>query len=531
MIFITKNGIRRQQPARLLERGVRSYLWMGWIYWPGIQGGKLSIIHFHELTKRCSLKETVAKSAGLKGNFVLAVCEDEAKRCAIITDPSGMYQCYYSSQSFSTSYLELMRAEGFKFNDLDFNSCFEFLQSGSIFFDRTHFPSIKKLSPESALVLDSTKGFKRVTRDISPDKTGITPVSGWQKELQQALKGQNISIDLTGGTDTRFMAAVLASAKLPFDAAVYGNPESVDVQLARKVAHRLSISITNISNTANYSPEELFEQVDGLADIAKYRGFRAQVAFKTEAGYTLSLNAGGGGIFKDFLWQQDFPHYRRKKPDWKRLLQLRVLSNETADEWLAESHPKLHKNWKDQFLAQMEAYSASNNTQSYDRFFYEVLMRERVGKSNSSESNLITAYSPLLERSLYYHQLKQPRLARFTNWTQRKTVSTVDRKLAALPTNHGKMSLSKSIFALPKEIYRFTRYNLERLNKRRLPKQRAVETDSGLASWSQNQQVLEGFEQLKQHGFIKKTAKLSEIPQSLRGRFITLSLLANELKK
>ena len=72
--------------------------------------------------------------------------------------------------------------------------------------------------------------------DAGPD-AGFT-VERFFQELASSLAGLNVSVDLTGGSDTRLVAALLARS-LPFECAVSGTADSSDVEIAGEVARAL----------------------------------------------------------------------------------------------------------------------------------------------------------------------------------------------------------------------------------------------------------------------------------------------------
>ena len=204
MIFLSATNFTATETANRYETPSHNFYWMGYLYWPGCSAGTASVKALDRKYNGGASWKYITNLC--RGNFVLTIYDKSNETYFIATDPSGMFQCYYSSQAFSTHFPELVRYHNLTAADLSSRACLDFIQMGYVYFDRTFFAEINKLRPETALYWSRQEGMKLVGRPVDElsDTTGIDP-GQWQAHLGQAMKQEPVSMDLTGGSDTRFV--------------------------------------------------------------------------------------------------------------------------------------------------------------------------------------------------------------------------------------------------------------------------------------------------------------------------------------
>src|SRR5207245_6966712 len=119
--------------------------------------------------------------------------------------------------------------------------------------------------------------------------------------LAESACAERVSVDLTGGIDSRLLAVVLNYFGLRFEVAASGVPGNSDVQIARAVAEALGKDFHLTTHDAAGSDwNELFVISDGLFDLGKTgRPIQLQKD-RVKRGITLALSGAGGELYKDF---------------------------------------------------------------------------------------------------------------------------------------------------------------------------------------------------------------------------------------
>ncbi|WP_245642366.1 asparagine synthase-related protein [Nonomuraea candida] len=126
------------------------------------------------------------------------------------------------------------------------------VRQGFFLSDETPYKGVSALRPSSRLVVRD--GVRTITETPLPEAAPV-PASGRRKraaidELAEALLatvaplrdlGEPVNLALTGGRDTRILAALLHAARVPFRATTNGLDTHPDVILARMIAERLGV--------------------------------------------------------------------------------------------------------------------------------------------------------------------------------------------------------------------------------------------------------------------------------------------------
>lgn len=110
----------------------------------------------------------------------------------------------------------------------------------------TPYRGVELLGPEETLTIRD--GVTRVARDSDPPECGtLAPTDAHREAAMERLRlavtvpGKAITCALTGGRDSRLVAAALRSTGVAFQAFTRGAPDHPDVVIAQQVAHRLGI--------------------------------------------------------------------------------------------------------------------------------------------------------------------------------------------------------------------------------------------------------------------------------------------------
>ncbi len=192
--------------------------WRGLVYSSGVSSGLPSIT---KLSSDLRNHDPQQLAPALKGAFVLLVQDKRSGDAFVLVDNSGLYHVFCSDAGISTSFLDLATFQGLRTPDLDPETLVEFLHFGYVSFDRTLFRNIRKLPPEQIAFISSNGGISLIPKSLA--NLGSPPprsLEEFLRDFASCVSEERVSVDLTGGMDTRFLAIMLHYFGLDFEVAV-----------------------------------------------------------------------------------------------------------------------------------------------------------------------------------------------------------------------------------------------------------------------------------------------------------------------
>ena len=520
--------------------------WNGFIYIPGIASGQTSIQYFLAKAKE-KLKKLETTSLinylkeylwQLEGQYFIAISLNQ--ELLISVDPSGMYHFFYSKKAASPSFLALINSEGLKPDDLDKTAIAEFLHWGNFHDDRTFFKEINKLKGNTLLHYNS-EGCKKIHKSRTNIKD--LPLRSFEDSmnaLAKSCQGLKLSIDITGGVDSRLLVAAMDYYDMNYDLAVSGPKDHIDVVYADKIAKTLNKKLTITTQcieNLDADLENVFDCCDGIVDITTYHRLFQHQGRRAEGKYDLSISGAGGEIYKEYVWLHDFPFYKSNKVNWERFYQLRFCP-------IAPEHSILHPNLqgksnsiKANILEELKSFKHTWNTQTYDDIYLSYKWPVYYGRFITNNSSFFPCYAPFLElsRAQFTYQLK--RSARFFNKFHRDLNSYYHPTLSKMPTTEGGMSLSNKRYDLSMDILKYFNNRGQRLLNK-ISQKTLKRSFLSFTSPNQPNYKLElrktklygqGFKTLKNHGLLHPELVKDQLSDRYVGPVITLGLLINRL--
>ena len=134
--------------------------------------------------------------------------------------------------------------------------------------------------------------------------------------LAKSCQGLKLSIDITGGVDSRLLVAAMDYYDMNYDLAVSGPKDHIDVVYADKIAKTLNKKLTITTQcieNLDADLENVFDCCDGIVDITTYHRLFQHQGRRAEGKYDLSISGAGGEIYKEYVWLHDFPFYKSNK--------------------------------------------------------------------------------------------------------------------------------------------------------------------------------------------------------------------------
>jgi hypothetical protein len=512
--------------------------WRGFAYVRGHASGAPSIARF---AARAARHGPAAAAAELRGLY-FALVEDRARQeTYAFVDPSGYFHAFWSADGADDDFLALARAGGRGADDLDPEAVAELVTQGQIAFGRTAFASIRRIEAGQVVVLPWSGASPRHVPKPLPG-LDEPPALGLLEQLEQlvpSLAGHRISLDLTGGLDSRLLAVALARLDVEFETATTGRPGSADVRLGREVAARLGRDHVIVE----HRPQELAAELEGLLTgsgclvnpLVSQRELQLQ-RVRAERGVDLVIHGLGGESFKDFFWQQDFPRYWGAHADLERLWRMRIERPQTRAAPLAGEYAVAAGRIPLRYIERMGAYRMPRKTQTYDRIFFEVRSRDVNGRALTLRSQVIPTFAPLVDLDVQRLAFCLPRRSRVFNGFHRRTLTGLDPGIARVATTDGGMTASSAPAVIPLDAGRWVTSKAWRLAKKAAPARwRPLPPESPLPPLLRILRALPqleaGVERLRLAEILRGDVTVDDLADGHLGGIMALARLLEELER
>ena len=538
--MLIRNGrvtdLKEREHALTLDE--YSAYWAGLPYWPGTPPGEPSV---RRLLARVAEVGVLDASPELCGRYFLALVHQPTGKCHAFVDGGGMYYGFWANDAVATSFLDLARLLGLSRADMDPHAVVEFLNTNMVFFGRTLFPQIRRISWDQVVTF-SAGGEVELLRKPADD-IGAPPRTDFVThfaEMAADFRKERCSLDLTGGVDSRFVAALLAHFGLDFEVTVSGVEDHPDVVISRQLAailgkehHFTHHALENLESDLPI----LFRLSDGMQDVLRLHRLLQHNRQRIARGASVAITGDAGNFYKDFLWMQDFPFYNRKRSNLPRLYDFRIVAMPFPEKALAPAYRPASRDLRSRVLAGLEDYVDSSNSRTYDKISYYVKTQGGTGQFFTL-SSIIPYYVPLLEPDVVRTGFHLPRFGRYFNRFQRKLITRYYPALATVRTTENGTSLSNNAFCQLKDLGRFGANRLARLVKKAMQRTvgktyfQPISDHPGFTSailGSPTAHDLIG--ELRSVGILSEDADLRRIGPGRVGKVLTLGFLVRHLER
>lgn len=540
-LLLTDKGIAEINPGFCKwENEKHVFYWKGFLYIPGIESGVHSIQVFAKSVSELNLRQALLQ---LKGNYFMVIKVKAANRFYCFTDNSGCFDAYYTDDAIASSFLALTRYKGMSKDMMNKEAITEFLNFGSLFANKTFFDSILKMDSNDLVIMDNRsvrveeKGILPIYDDAQP------PVDFYEffQLLAQSLRKHKVSVDLSGGIDSRLLGVLLHYHGVDFETTISGVEGIQDVEIPKEIAvllgSNLHITFPHIWNLES-EVDELFVLSDGLHDILRHYRTLQHNRNRVNRGMNIAITGIGGELFKDFFWLQDFPFYAMKKPNLKRLFQTRILSMRCDEIYFDQPYVLLNRNLQNRMLHELSPYQLETNTKTYDNIYYSYRMKTIAGKFITAANQVVPSYAPLLDHELVRFGFQLKRSERLFNGFHRKVITTLHPEASRVRTTEGGVSVSTQKLAVASDIQKYAVNYSKRFLKaigRKLMKktyfQDSPEHPDLYATVRGLNQTKEAIQLLKEEKILHPLLALEQIHNQHLGSMISLAMLIKHLEQ
>ena len=513
--------------------------WAGLPYWPGYPPGEASI---RQLMARIIQAGVLDAAPGLCGHYFVAVVHRPTRRLDAFVDSGGMYYAFRTTDAVGTSFLQLARLLRLPSTAMDPEAIVEFLNLGRLFFGLTFFPQIRRIAWNEVVTVPPGGPAEVLRKPV--DDIGQLPredFSTWFAQLAADFKDERCALDLTGGADSRMLAAIFTHFGLDFEINLSGVPGHIDLLINRELATILGkephITYHAVGNLEEDLPR-LFQRADGLQDLLSLHRLGQHNRQRAERGVSIAFSGAGGELYKDFFWMQDFPFYNRKRSNLARLFDYRIRPIPFPGGSLAPAYQQVNDGVKSRVLAVLQEHLDSSNTRSYDRIYYYVKTQAATAGFISSQSSIVRYYAPLCEPDLVRTGFHLPRHMRFFNRFHRSVITQYCPSLATVRTGEGGMSASSRTTHQLRDARRFLGNRLVRLTKKLIQRstgrtyfQQSPDHPSLMPEVMRSSVAHDLVARLRSAGVLAADAGVAQIGPAHIGKVLTLGYLVSHLDR
>ena len=450
---------------RCFEDETHKIYWCGLFYTAGSPAGLASITKLAADLRSNHLQQLAAH---FRGVFMLLVEDKHSSARYVLVDNTGMFHVFCSSSGISTSFLELAASQGARAADLDPEAVVEFLHFGYTAFGRTLLKNIVKLSGEEIACVSRT-GISLIQKTLpgfeSQPKQSLEDIL---RDFTSSVAAERVSVDLTGGMDTRALVCILHYVGLNFEVAVRGENTNPDVQIATAVAEAIAkplhVCHTSVDDLESQLPTVL-NICDGLLDVTKAHSALQLQRERVQRGITLMLSGNGGELYRDDWWLQDFPFYARKKANIARFCAYRLLHKDPDHSFLAGNYREISQRYRQRLLQDLSRYVVRGNTQTYDRLVIHFRIRDLIGRLVTNHTHLLQCYVPFVERDALIFGYNLPRTRRFFDYYFREMATKSSPRAARVWTTRGHVSMSAEWSMMARDFYKYSDDKLTRVKR------------------------------------------------------------------
>lgn len=483
----------------------------------------------------------------LNGVYGLFIYEPARRHWLVATDNAGLYRIFYSAAAVSTRFLELAAATPADQRPLDDQAIVEFIANGGNYGRHTPIATIKKLRRDEILELQAASAPAIAIRD----KPGAAPPDDADRYLldyvdavAQALADRRVSVDITGGFDSRLIAGLLARTGLPFDCAMLGAAEGRETEIARAVAetlgHALELHTPDVSRFEQEA-SEVFRAGDGLTEMSGLLRDRQLCLRRLARGVELMVHGGGGEFFRDNWYVQDFPRYGSAKVDVAKFYNLRIAPITLPDAQLTEAGAALRRAVAARTIETFERSRQATNNLTYDKILLDYRVPEFFGATFSTYLNMgMAVEAPYLNIQMAMAAMRLPPWSRAFQLWHRRQITTHCPALAEIRTAPGGYTASSRPTRLAAELGTYAYFQLARVVRKlaerhlgRSLRHRGGNLAVDLPGYSEglrrSTMLAAAVDRLQQQGILSPTFAAERLANVHVGRLMTMGALLRHL--
>ncbi len=324
--------------GRFHETSDFAFAWRGVLYLPGHRRGHASVAALAERLRRRPLPEAVAD---LRGAYALLILDKGRRELWALVDASGCFPLYLTPAGPAPDCVAALRRLPDPLRALTPRGFLVWVAYGTPLPPETPFAGIRRITGDELVRLDATGSVRRLPRPTPvPDGDLQTVLAAEMAALATALAGERVSVDLTGGLDSRLVVAFLHHAGVVSEAAVIGPEDGPEVDIARRLARILGmplhVTVHRLDDLATTLPT-LLRATGGEVDPARYHPDAQFQRERRARGCTVAVGGAGGAHLREMHYVHELPFLPfGRKGLLRRLWRLKFYPVTVPEEYLSE---------------------------------------------------------------------------------------------------------------------------------------------------------------------------------------------------
>jgi hypothetical protein len=415
--------------------------WKGFLFVRGGVAGADSAARILREWRRTSPERAFGLA---KGSFAFCAFDKQLRSVCCAVDPFGLMRLFVSERTIGDDFFSLVRHLGADPQQIDREALAAFFRFG--FYDRQRMLDrrTKSLAGNAVAHIAGGAAVRLLQKNSASDdaQSGPFDFDSYMRDLAVALKGQRISLDLTGGFDSRLVAACLAHTGATIaEAVTSGQDGNRDVRIAAEIAAKLRLPhVWDRHRIAGFEDRalNLLHLTHGQMGLLTYDHMFQIQQGRLARGMTLGVGGAGGELWKDFLWLQDFPRLGGA-PNFERLYRRRFEPRQPSGTIFAPGFAVSFEAAAGDYLAEMQkCFGGLPRTEAYDAVYADMRLPFLMGPSITAGIRAgLPHFSPLLDRDGVNASMHGPRRERlFSRW-HRRTIARVAPELTKQRTTEG----------------------------------------------------------------------------------------------
>jgi hypothetical protein len=445
----------------------------------------------------------------------------------------------------------MLRARDLSASGVDTDALVEYLAFGAVLGARTFLADVAKLRGHEILELPPAGGGPPRLRpkrlpDVLPGDPAIVLAhfAALAQSITQGRAAGELSVDATGGFDSRLVVSLLHRSGLPFELATSGRVGNRDVEIAQEMARQLGRPFRLAGHDLGRLDEELaltFEAGDGLTDLRRFHRDWQAAQVRLARGIGLIAYGGGGELLRDHAYVQDFPFLGSSRVNFKRFYELRMTPVKLAPDQLSLATREHLATLQRRTIAAFEELRGPTNNQTHDRIYLFLRYPEHFGQHYANYINMgLDVAAPLLDYcNAQVAIATSPWRRVFFRW-HREIITRHCPNIASLPTADGFTASNEPRRMLADlGAYGFTQLRRagKKLSQRQTGKARfyvAGAFEANAPNFMQrlrtSRHFAEGLERLKARGILAPDLAGEQVRDIHVGRLLTLGMLLGRVK-
>ncbi len=390
----------------------------------------------------------------LSGFFVIVIGEARSQTVYVITDLIGSRHAFLRALphglALASSSLVLAALAPIKPDALSIE---EFIRTGVVYEDRSFYAEVRKLEPASIYQFSEGQQIARQSywslNELTPNRyDGEAAVEAFGDAVVNGARAvgsvtSRLLCDLTGGYDSRALAASFLTAGVDFETTVTGPATSPDVVVAEQLARLTGKRHTRVDLSAQTptfaAVRDALSVTDGEYDCVEYGLGTLPVHSRTAQTYGLTANGSFGEVARGYWWELLFPHTGARAPlNARKIAAGRYVVDPNSPQLFdAAATARL----VDHFAAVIERANAElagqPNTLQMDNTYLRLRMHRWQGRIASATDQLLPCLSPFMLRPALEVMLQATPRIRQRSLLVRAMLQRLQPRLAAVPLEHG----------------------------------------------------------------------------------------------